>query len=156
DRGTVLGDEDFVFARTVEVQRACDQLLSGAALSLDEHRDVARGHALEQVEDLLDRRRSADDAGVARSFADDGLESPILFFELGAAPDVLEREGRMVGERFDEAQVVARERLTLAAAVEVDGADDPAARAQRNAHERSNPEEADATEIFEAVVLAGV
>ncbi len=57
----VEGDEILVGARAVLVQGMGDQLLAGAALAVDEHRDAGARQAADGAEHLLHRRRLADD-----------------------------------------------------------------------------------------------
>ena len=49
------------------MDRACDQLLAGAVLALDQHGRVARRDALDQRIQLLHRRRCAEDPGEPRA-----------------------------------------------------------------------------------------
>ena len=71
DARAVLADEGAPAARPVGVDGAGDELLAGAALADDEHRDVARRHAVDQAEQLAHRLAPADDVvvGVARLVA---------------------------------------------------------------------------------------
>ncbi len=156
ERGAILGHEHLVLARAIEVQGARDQLLAGSALALDHDRHVAGGDTFQKIEDLLHRGRAPDDLPVARTLAHDRFQPAILDFEFGAPARVLERQGGVIGERLDESQIFASERLPLTAAVEVDGSDDPPARTHRHTHQRADTKQADALEVLEPVVLARV
>ena len=64
DGGHVEGDEVLVGARAVLVQGVGDQLLAGAALAVDQHRD-AGARQPDGAEHLLHGRRLADDLRAA-------------------------------------------------------------------------------------------
>jgi hypothetical protein len=61
ERRAVLNDERLLRARPVIVDRARDQFFAGAALALHEHGGLAAHDLREQLDDLADRRRIADD-----------------------------------------------------------------------------------------------
>src|SRR5690606_24714551 len=61
DGAAVDGDERPVLARRAAVDLAGDQLLAGAGLAGDEHRDVGGRHLLHLAEPLLHRPAGADD-----------------------------------------------------------------------------------------------
>ena len=105
DRRAVLGQDDLALARPVEVDRPGHQFLAGAALALDQHGQVAVGDLLDQVEDLLHRRRAAHDVAEAHPVLGHRAQPPVLAHQVGALPGVLQRQRRVVGERLDEAQV---------------------------------------------------
>ncbi len=86
DRRAVQRHERAAPARRVHVDGACDQLLAGAALALDEDGRVAVGEAADGLEDLLHRHAGADerDAGLVasdhlRADAADGILEPVHF-----------------------------------------------------------------------------
>jgi len=62
ERGAVRHDELAIAALGGLVDRARHQLLAGTVLALDEHGGIGWRDAIEQVVELLHRRRSADDA----------------------------------------------------------------------------------------------
>ena len=61
DRGRVDGDEGLLRPRAVRVQRPRHQLLAGAGLAGDQHRDLRLGQAADGAKHLLHGRRLADD-----------------------------------------------------------------------------------------------
>ena len=61
DRGHVDGDERAAFALAVIVQRARDEFLAGARFAGDHHRQVGLHQPGERTEDVLHRRRAADE-----------------------------------------------------------------------------------------------
>ncbi len=66
DGGGVDGDEGRVAARAVAVQRARHQLLAAARLAVDQHGGVRVREPADGAEDLLHRRRLAEDLGGER------------------------------------------------------------------------------------------
>ena len=71
-------------------------------------------------------------------------------------PRILDRQRRLIGERLHEPKVVLGEQPAVLAAVQVDRADHPSARAERHAHQRVDLVEAHAGEIAEALVASGI
>ena len=61
DRGGIEGDERAARSRAVSMQRPRDQLLAGARLAGDEHREVRSAEPPDCPEHLLHRGRRADD-----------------------------------------------------------------------------------------------
>src|SRR4051812_4073617 len=59
----VHGDERALRTRRVRMDRACDELFSGAALPLDENRGPAWRRLNDQIEHLTHPRALADDVG---------------------------------------------------------------------------------------------
>ena len=114
-------DERALAARAVEVDGARDQLLAGAALALDHHRQRRVGDAIEQPEQLQHARRAADDVAVvvahrqrlavlAQLLLDAGqllaprrqldLQAPVQRVDLALAPAQLAQQARVLdGDR---------------------------------------------------------
>ena len=63
DGRSVQGNEGFVGARTVAMQRPRHQFLAGAGFAVDQHRDVGAGQTANGAEYLLHGRRLTDDLG---------------------------------------------------------------------------------------------
>ena len=87
-RRGVDGDEGLCGARTMPVQRPGDKLLAGAGLAGDQHRDARLGKAADGAENLLHRRRVAEDLGRLRQRLDGLGLAPAL---VERAPDQLDR-----------------------------------------------------------------
>ena len=66
DRGGIEGDERTVGSGAVSMQRPRDQLLAGARLPGDEHREVRSAEPPDRAEHLLHRGRRADDPRCGR------------------------------------------------------------------------------------------
>src|SRR6185312_3729499 len=60
DRAAVDDDERLVLAARQIVDRARDEIFSGAGFALDQHRRFGRADALEEPEDLAHAQRAAD------------------------------------------------------------------------------------------------
>ena len=112
DRRRVHRDEGARRARRRLVDRARHQFLAGAALAGDQHRDVARGHASDRLEDLEDRAAAADQAiaRAARAAAHFAAQRAHLALERARAQRLLDqRQHRGHLERLH--QIVERAAL---------------------------------------------
>ena len=74
ERGAVDGDKRTVAPPAQLVELARHQLLADAALALQQHREVGRGHALEPGTERLHRRRRSDERRGAIAFRPDALQ----------------------------------------------------------------------------------
>src|SRR5262249_43553473 len=77
-RRAVEGDEGRLAPERHAVDRAREELLAGAALAEDEHARVRRRDASDERQELLHRRRLADDLGHAADALDLVAEAPHL------------------------------------------------------------------------------
>ena len=133
ERAAEDGDERLRFPVAVVVDRAGDQFLPRPALALDEDRRVGVEHAADRLEHLAHARALADDLVEAVDALHLLPEVAVLFAEGVDALRVLDGDGGLVREGFEEGQVVAREAPALRHRVEVDRADLPTPQPQRDA-----------------------
>ena len=80
ERGAVQGDERFVLARAVLMDRLGDEFLARARLALDQHAGVGGRDPLEPLDHVAHLRAVADDA-----FEAELLVEPAIQLQVGPA-----------------------------------------------------------------------
>ena len=151
----VDGDERPLGARRAAVHLARDELLAGAGLAGDEHRDVGGGDLLDLLEDLLHRRARADDVAEAHLLELLGQEL-VVELELVDEQRVADDERRLRGEDGQHLEVRLVEQLRHRVVADVEGAEQVAALEQRHAHHRRQLERHDAHRVRELLVVQRV
>jgi hypothetical protein len=84
DRGAVHRDEGARAACAALVERLGDELLAGAALAADQHREIGLGDLLDRLEDLAHRAALADQVLEAVLALDPLEQHAVLALKLGA------------------------------------------------------------------------
>jgi len=108
DGAAVDCDEGVRGAWAARVDRPRHQLLAGACLALDQHRDVGGGHALDEVQDLLHLGSLRDDAADRLEAFDLHLEGRVLAPQPGLLRRLLDEQLQLLhGRRFGEVVVGA-------------------------------------------------
>jgi hypothetical protein len=147
DRGAVDGEERLVGARRGAVDAARHELLAGAGLALDQHRDRRRRGALHQLEHLEHRAARADDLvepvavrHVAAQGADLGAQEVLARLDAREEARVLDRHRDAAGQRLEEGEIVVRERLVVPPIQHLDDADYALVGGERSAQQRAGGE----------------
>jgi hypothetical protein len=121
ERGAVDGQERPLGARPRAMDAARHQLLAGAGLAFDEHRDRRRRRALHECEHRRHRGRAPDDVGkahpadqIATQGADLRPQALLGRLQAGVELGVLERHRDAARQRLEEGQVGVVERARVA------------------------------------------
>ena len=136
DGAAVDRDERALRARRAAVDLPRDDLLAGAGLAGDEHRDVGRRDLLDPPVDLAHRRARADELAVLLRL-DRLLQRDVLAPQRVEQHRVLHEQRGLRGEdgeRLERAVVEERDHVVVA---EVDDAEDVALLHERRAHHRA-------------------
>src|SRR5690606_24704206 len=143
NRGAVDGDERLPSTRRALVDRAGDELLSGAALAGDQDRRVEAGDLLDLPLNLLDRAARSHEAVL---LLEDRLELEVLRADPLIELLLLDRERDEMREDVREVEVLLRVSLAVAV-VEVEDPDDVLGLEDRQAHRALDLEEHDASRV---------
>jgi hypothetical protein len=117
---------------------------------------AGRGGPLGEIEELLHRLAPADHVAKRMPLLAGPPEHCIFIAKGRVEPGVFNGDGSMVRKGFQETEILLLEPDARALAVEIDGADDPVADAERNAHQGLDVEKAHRAEVTKPLILLRV